>query len=203
MTKLSKSFVFYMKNFDIMQDLGGFGDENEDEINALFEGSGFKNASDMVDSVTDKAKETAQNILLSIGKAIEKEHQFKISSRIPTIKENWYIECWMYEKKPEKGNGFIIKVEIYDYEPDTENKAIGLLTCSIYDTREKGTAILENIFKDNLKEDYEDVFWSNEWPIFDTLIMEDEDEEKIVEDFMQGLSEVLNQERLKKLFEKS
>ena len=202
MTKLSKSFVFYMKNYQTMQALNEFDELNEDEINVLFEGSGFSNAAKMVDAVTAKATQTGYDILSRIGRSLEEKFKFKARSRSDTVRDYWYIECWMHEKKPEKGNGYVIKVEIFDYDLNPENKAIGLLTCSIYDTREKGTANLYNLFKNNLKNNYEDVFWPNEWPIFDALILEDEDEEKIVEEFTQGLSKVLNKESLEKLSDK-
>lgn len=201
MTKLSKSFVFYMKNFETMQALNELDEENEDEINALFEGSGFKNASDMVDSVTEVANQTAASILLKIGMEVDEKYSFKMISRFNKIKENWFVENWMYKKRPETKNGYVLSIQICSKGDTTEG--IGFLSCSIYDSRKKDTALLEKIFSENIKEGYDDdIFGNNEWLILETVILEEDSEEKIIEDFMIRLSEVLNQENLRKLFEK-
>jgi len=200
MTKLSKSFVFYMKNFETMQALNELDEENEDEINALFEGSGFKNASDMVDSVTEVANQTAASILLKIGMEVDEKYSFKMISRFNKIKENWFVENWMYKKRPETKNGYVLSIQICSKGDTTEG--IGFLSCSIYDSRKKDTALLEKIFSENIKEEYDDIFGKNEWLILETVILEEDSEEKIIEDFMVKLSEVLTQDNLTKLFAK-
>ncbi|HPV21225.1 MAG TPA: hypothetical protein PK102_06275 [bacterium] len=201
MTKLSNSFVFYMKNLDIMEALNGFDELDDDGIDALFEGSGLKDAQKMVSRVTDNAKQTAQTILWSIGKNVEEKYKFKISSRIPTIKENWCIECWMYSKRPETGKGYVLSIQICS-KGDGTTEGIGFLSCSISDKRKKHTALLEKIFSENIKEEYDDIFEDNEWLILETVILEEDSEEKIIEDFMVKLSEVLTQDNLTKLFAK-
>lgn len=199
MTKLSKSFVFYMKNLDIMEALNGFDELDDDGIDALFEGSGLKDAQKMVSRVTDNAKQTAQTILWSIGKNVEEKYKFKISSRIPTIKENWCIECWMYSKRPETGKGYVLSIQICSKGDTTEG--IGFLSCSICDSRKKDTVLLEKIFSENIKEGYDDdIFGKDEWLILETVILEEDSEEKIIEDFMVKLSEILTQDNLAKLF---
>ncbi len=200
MTKLSKSFVFYMKNFETMQALNELDEENEDEINSLFEGSGFKNASDMVDSVTEVANQTAASILLKIGMEVDEKYSFKMISRFNKIKENWFVENWMYKKRPETKNGYVLSIQICSKGDTTEG--IGFLSCSIYDSRKKDTALLEKIFSENIKEEYDDIFGKNEWLILETVILEEDSEEKIIEDFMVKLSEVLTQDNLTKLFAK-
>jgi|GEM_PF-2718759 len=199
MTNLSKSFVFYMKNLDTMDDLNGFGDKGKDEINALFEGSGLKNASDMIDLVTEVANQTAANILLKIGKAVDEKYSFKMISRFNKIKENWFVENWMYKKKPETGNGYVLSIQICSKGDTTEG--IGFLSCSICDSRKKDTVLLEKIFSENIKEGYDDdIFGKDEWLILETVILEEDSEEKIIEDFMVKLSEILTQDNLAKLF---
>jgi len=200
MTKLSKSFVFYMKNFETMQALNELDEENEDEINSLFEGSGFKNASDMVDSVTEVANQTAASILLKIGMEVDEKYSFKMISRFNKIKENWFVENWMYKKRPETKNGYVLSNQICSKGDTTEG--IGFLSCSIYDSRKKDTALLEKIFSENIKEEYDDIFGKNEWLILETVILEEDSEEKIIEDFMVKLSEILTQDNLTKLFAK-
>ncbi|HPM45767.1 MAG TPA: hypothetical protein PL056_01740 [bacterium] len=200
MTKLSKSFVFYMKNFETMQALNELDEENEDEINSLFEGSGFKNASDMVDSVTEVANQTAASILLKIGMEVDEKYSFKMISRFNKIKENWFVENWMYKKRPETKNGYVLSIQICSKGDTTEG--IGFLSCSIYDSRKKDTALLEKIFSENIKEEYDDIFGKNEWLILETVILEEDSEEKIIEDFMVKLSEILTQDNLTKLFAK-
>ncbi len=64
------------------------------------------------------------------------------------------------------------------------------------------TALLEKIFSENIKEEYDDIFGKNEWLILETVILEEDSEEKIIEDFMVKLSEVLTQDNLTKLFAK-
>lgn len=200
MPKLSKSFVFYMKNFETMQALNDFGDENKEAVDEIFKKSGFENASEMVFKVTEKASQTGYNILDNISKIIEEKYKFKVKSKPSTIKDYWYVEIWMHEKKPEKGEGFVLKVEMYEAEKDKKDSKLGLLTCSIYDRRENDTRNLEGVFKKDLKKDYSEVFWTNEWPIFDIYISGNQEEDTIAKEFIAGLSKVLTEENLEKLF---
>jgi hypothetical protein len=198
MTKLSKSFVFYMKNFNTMEALNDLLDEDLTSIDKLLESSGYENSRKMIEDVSEKANETAKDILLKVSDKIKEKYGFEKKSRGSTIRDYWCVEMWMYERKPEKRKGYVLKVNLFP--PEDESSKIALLTCSIYDRRENDTESLEYIFKKNLKECYDDVFWDNEWPIFDVYASEDQEEDEIVEEFIDGLSKVLTKENLKKLF---
>lgn len=202
MTKMSKSFVFYLKNFDTMQALTGNDDSiNQNHIKKLLEQSGLQNAEKIVDRVQECAQDGVLRLLTPIGDRISQKYGFPMMSRQSTIQKNWHIEHWMYEKRPPHGEGYVLKTEIYSSDKLQEDGSIGLITCSIYDTRAKNTIFLEKIFgsDDDLKKGHDnDDFYKNELPIFE-IFFKEEEEEFLVENFTKGLSEILTQGKIKEL----
>jgi len=205
MTKLSKSFVFYMKNFDAMQVLNGFDELDDDGIDALFEGSGLKDAQKMVSSVTDISSNYVFELIEKIEKRMCSQLTLKRKSKVPIIKRDWESEYWIGEKKPEGGDGFLLTLGIYGKSYCKNADLVFKVTSGFYHFKTQKDKFLriEEVFPQSklLREEYNMEEFNAGWvPIFDIDIESYEmDEEKIIEEFVQGLFKVLNQESLEKI----